>query len=79
MKCHRVPAKHLRAASTTALFILPAQFAGYMGLVGLNGSALIKVVEPRLLVSTLASLAVEVGGAVRRRKIIRPRASTKSE
>lgn len=50
-------------AGTTALFILPASLWAHEAGRGQFGSALIK---RRLLVSTLASLVAEVGGAERR-------------
>ena len=33
---YRVPAKHLHTRGTTAVFVLPAQFAGYMKLAGVS-------------------------------------------
>ena len=33
---YRVPTKHLRASGSTAVFVLPAQFAGYMRLAGVG-------------------------------------------
>lgn len=33
---YRVPAKHVRTQGTTAVFVLPSQFAGYMKLAGVT-------------------------------------------
>ncbi|MFJ5696626.1 hypothetical protein [Arthrobacter sp. NPDC093139] len=33
---YRVPTKHVRTIGTTAVFVLPAQFAGYMRLAGVS-------------------------------------------
>lgn len=41
VKC-RVPTKHIRTIGTTAVFVLPAQFAGYMKLAGAGPGSILR-------------------------------------